>query len=107
LGEAIMDPVVVVTIPHQHGKAEATRRIKAGIEDARKRYAAQLKIAEENWKENQLRFRVAVLGQSLTGTIDVGDDTVRTEVTLTWLMGHQVKAAEALIEKEGRAILDS
>jgi hypothetical protein len=27
------DPVVVV-IPHRHGKAEATRRIKAGLEDA-------------------------------------------------------------------------
>ena len=34
-----MDPVVV-TIPHRHGKAEATRRIKAGIEDVRARYPA-------------------------------------------------------------------
>ena len=48
-----------------------------------------------------------MLGQSLTGSIDVADDSVRTEVTLTWLMGHQVKAAEALIEKEGRAMLDA
>jgi hypothetical protein len=101
-----MEPVVVVTIPHRHGKAEATRRVKAGIEDARKRYAAQLKVAEENWEENHLRFRAAVLGQSLTGKIDIGDDAVRTEVTLTWLMGHLVKPAEALIEKEGKAILD-
>jgi putative polyhydroxyalkanoic acid system protein len=102
-----MDPVVVVTTPHRHGKAEAMRRVKAGIEDARKRYAAQLKVAEENWVDYRLRFRVAVLGQSLTGAIDVGDDNVRTEVTLTWLMGHQVKAAEALIEKEGRAMFDA
>jgi hypothetical protein len=102
-----MDPVVVVTIPHRHGKAEAARRLKAGLEDARKRYAAQFKVAEESWEGDRLRFRVAVLGQSLTGEIDIADDSVHTEVTLTWLMGHQVKAAEAIIEKEGRAMLEA
>jgi hypothetical protein len=102
-----MDPVVVVTIPHRHGKAEAARRLKAGLEEARKRYAAQLKVAEESWEGDRLRFRVAVLGQSLTGAIDIADDRVHTEVTLTWLMGHQVKAAEAIIEKEGRAMLEA
>src|SRR5262245_40705156 len=102
-----MDPVVVVTIPHRHGKAEALPPAKAGLAQARPRYAAQLKVAEEGWEENRLRFRVAVLGQSLTGAIDIGDDSVRTEVKLTWLMGHQVKAAEALIEREGRAMLEA
>jgi putative polyhydroxyalkanoic acid system protein len=100
-----MDPVVV-TIPHRHGKAEATRRIKAGIEDIRARYPAQLKIAEENWEGDRLRFRAAVLGQTITGTIDVADQEVRTEVMLTWLMGHLVKPAEALIKREGELILD-
>ena len=42
-----------------------------------------------------------VLGQTITGTIDVADDRVRTEVALTWLMGHLVKPAEALIKREG------
>ena len=100
-----MDPFVV-TIPHRHGKAEATRRIKAGIEDARTRYPAQLKIAEESWDGDRLRFRAAVLGQTVTGAIDVADEEVRTEVTLTWLMGHLVKPAEALIRREGALILE-
>ena len=95
-----MDPVVL-TLPHRHGKAEATRRIKAGIEALRARYTAQLKIAEEDWEGDRLRFRAAVLGQTITGAIDVSDDEVRTEVALTWLMGHLVKPAEALIKREG------
>ena len=99
-----MDPVVV-TLPHRHGKAEATRRIKAGIEALRARYTAQLKIAEEDWEGDRLRFRAAVLGQTITGAIDVSDDEVRTEVVLTWLMGHLVKPAEALIKREGEHIL--
>jgi hypothetical protein len=76
-----MDPVVV-TLPHRQGKAEATRRIKAGIEALRARYTAQLKIAEENWEGDRMRFRAAVLGQTITGAIDVSDDEVRTEVVL-------------------------
>jgi Putative polyhydroxyalkanoic acid system protein (PHA_gran_rgn) len=101
-----MEPVVIVTIPHRHGKAEATRRIKAGLEQARSRYAAQLKVAEENWDGDRLRFRAAVLGQSITGSIDVADAEVRAEATLTWLMGHLVKPAEALIRREGERMLE-
>ena len=85
-----MDPVVV-TIPHRHGKAEATRRIKAGIEDIRARYPAQLKIAEENWEGVACAFappcsarrsrdhRCRRPGGSHRGGADA------------WLMGHLVK----------------
>jgi hypothetical protein len=99
-----MDPVVV-TIPHRHGKTEATRRIR-GTEDVRAHYPAQLKIAEENWEGDRLRFRAAVLCQTITGAIDVAADEVRTEAMLTWLMGHLVKPAEALIKHEGELILN-
>jgi hypothetical protein len=99
-----MDPIVVI-IPHQHGKAEAARRVRAGLDDARARYPAQLKVAEESWEGDRLRFRAAVLGQTVTGTIDIADDHVRAEVLLTWLMGHWVKPAEALIRQEGARAL--
>ena len=84
---------------------EATFRVKAGLAGARTRYAAQLKVAEEHWEDGRLRFRAAVLGQTVTGAIDVADDHVRTEVLLTWLMGHLVKPAEALIKSEGERML--
>jgi len=99
-----MDPIVV-TIPHRHGKIEATRRIKTGIEDARTRYAAEFKVAEQTWEGDRLRYRVAVLGQTVTGTVDVTDAEVRVEVVLTWLMAHLVKPAEAIVRREGEAIL--
>lgn len=94
-----MNPFVV-TIPHQHGKAEAIRRIKAAIDEARAREAAKFKIAEEKWDDGHLDYRVAVLGQSVTGKIDVADDNVRAEVQLTWLMEHMAEPAEALVREE-------
>jgi hypothetical protein len=99
-----MNPIVV-TIAHRHGSAEATRRIKAEIESARTRYEGKLKIAEENWNGNHLVFRVAALGQPVTGKIDIGNDHVRAEVLLTWLMEHLTEPAEALIKAEGQRAL--
>lgn len=99
-----MDPIVV-TITHRHGRTEAARRIKAEIESARTRYEGKLKIAEENWDGDHLVFRVAALGQPVTGKIDVGDDYVRAEVLLTWLMEHLTAPAEALIKAEGQRAL--
>jgi hypothetical protein len=100
-----MEPIVSVTLAHQLGKAEAARRIKSGLGDVRTRYTAQLKVPEESWEGDRLRFRAAVLGQSVTGTIEIADDSVRAEVTLTWLMGHLVKQAEALMKSEGERML--
>ena len=99
-----MNPIVV-TIAHQHGKAEAMRRIKTAIQSALTRYEGKLKIAEEKWTEGHLDFRVAALGQPVTGKIDVGDDQVRAEVLLTWLMEHLTTPAEALIKEEGERAL--
>ena len=100
------EPVVVV-ISHKHGKAEATRRIKAGLEDVRTRYAAQLKVAEEKWEGDRLSFRAAVLGQTVVGTIAVTADNARAEVKLTWFWSHMLKPAEEIIRQEGMQMLSS
>lgn len=96
---------IVVVIPHGHGKAEATRRIKAAIDAARTDYAAQFKVAEENWADDRLTFRVALLGQPCTGTIEVGEDNARAEVKLSWYSAHMAKPAEAFIQQKGTQIL--
>jgi hypothetical protein len=96
---------IVVVIPHSHGKAEAARRIKAGIEDARSRYAAKFQVAEEAWEGDRLNFRIALLGQPCTGTIEIGDDSARAEVKLSWYAGHMAKPAEAFIQQEGARLL--
>jgi hypothetical protein len=98
------DPVVVV-IPHRHGKAEATRRIKAGLEELRTRYGAKLKVAEENWQDDRLTYRATVLGQTVVGTIDVADESARAEAKLTWFMSHLLKPAEDILRQEGAKML--
>jgi hypothetical protein len=96
---------IVVVIPHSHSREEAVRRIKAGIDAARAQHAAKLKVAEETWDGDRLSFRIAILGQPCTGTIDVADGNARAEFKLSWYLGHMVKPAEAFIQQEGRKLL--
>jgi hypothetical protein len=100
------EPVIVV-IPHHLGKAEAINRIKAGLEEVRTRYATKLKVAEEKWEGDRLTFRAAVLGQSVVGTIDAGEDNARAEVRLTWFWSHMLKPAEEIIRQEGSRMLSA
>src|SRR5438477_3128918 len=45
-----------------------------------------LKVEEEAWSDDRLDFRVRALGQVAAGIVQVGEDSVRLEVTLPWLL---------------------
>ena len=46
------------------------------------------------------------LGQTTTGTVDVAEDHVRLEVQLPWLLSMLANKAKALVEKQGKRMLE-
>ena len=76
-----MSEPLVITISHKLGKEEALRRIKPGLSKASESFPV-LKVEEEVWSGDRLDFRVRAIGQVAAGNVQVGDDTVRLEVTL-------------------------
>ena len=89
-----MSKPVVVSVPHRLGREEAARRIRSGFERAGGQFGGVLNISEQTWSGDRLAFRASALGQQASGAIDVGDDQVRIEVTLPWLLA---KIAERLV----------
>ena len=55
---------------------------------------------------DHLDFRASVLGQNTTGPVDVADDHVRLEVQLPWLLSLLANKAKALVEKQGKLMLE-
>jgi Putative polyhydroxyalkanoic acid system protein (PHA_gran_rgn) len=55
---------------------------------------------------DHLDFRASVLGQNTTGTVDVADDHVRLEVQLPWLLSLLANKAKALVQKQGKLMLE-
>ena len=76
---------LVVTIPHALGKQEALRRLKSGMARVLGGIPV-MKVEDQTWADDRLSFRVSALGQVASGTVDVGDDSVRLEVMLPLLL---------------------
>jgi Putative polyhydroxyalkanoic acid system protein (PHA_gran_rgn) len=102
--EKNMSAPLVVSIPHRLGREEATRRLKAGLTGAASSIPI-LSVDEERWEDNRMIFRVRALGQAASGHLDVGDDHVRLEVTLPWLLQRFAEAAQAAIRHRGNLLL--
>jgi hypothetical protein len=51
-----MTKPLLVTLPHNLGKAEAIRRLKGGLANAASQFGPLLKVDEETWRGDQLSF---------------------------------------------------
>lgn len=101
-----MTQPVVVTIPHRLGKDEAKRRLQAGFSNVRSSVGETFVVLKDAWRGEHLDFEASLLGQSTTGMVDVADDHVRLEVQLPWVLAVLANKAKALVEKQGRLMLE-
>ena len=99
-----MSQPIVVSLPHRLGKAEALRRLQASLNDAQ--LSGGLFLFKNQWSGDHLDFRASMLGQTTTGTIDVAEDHVRLEVQLPWLLSMLANKAKALVERQGKLMLE-
>jgi hypothetical protein len=101
-----MSKPLVLSISHSLGKAEAARRLKAGLAGVSANFHQVLAVQEEVWTGDHLQFRVSALGQTASGTIDVADDHVRLEVALPWLLARLVEKLQPVIARQGALMLE-
>ena len=64
-----MPQPVVITIPHQLGKEEATRRLQNGLGRLRTSFGTSVAALDETWSGDHLDFRWGVLGQSVKDSL--------------------------------------
>jgi hypothetical protein len=100
-----MSQPLIVTIPHRLGQAEALRRLEGGLSRAAASFPV-LQVDQEQWTGERMSFRVRALGQAASGFVDVGEDNVRLEVTLPWLLQKFAEVAQAAIRKRGDLLLE-
>jgi hypothetical protein len=91
-----MSTPVTASVPHRLGKAEALRRLKAGLARARGDFGSLITIEQEEWSGDTLNFRMRALGQNAAGSITVMEDSLLIAVTLPWLLA---KAAEQILPR--------
>ncbi len=101
-----MSKPLVVLIPHNLGKAEAIRRLQGGMGALHTKFGDKLTKIEDRWEGDRMDFQVVALGQSVSGNLEVMEDSVRVEVQLPWLLAMIADKAKALIQKQGQLMLE-
>jgi putative polyhydroxyalkanoate system protein len=101
-----MSKPVVVSIPHQLGRAEARRRIDEGVGRLTQQFAAMGEV-KHAWSGDTLNFNLTSMGQEVTGKIDIADQDVRLEVVLPGFLAMIANKVRGRLQKEGQILLEN
>lgn len=95
---------LTVSIPHSLGQAEALRRLKSGLEGLPQ--AGLLAVDQQAWIDNRMTFTVRALGQAVPGSLEVGDNAVRLEVTLPALLQKLWEPLKTVLLGRAKVLLE-
>ena len=101
-----MAKTITLTLPHTLGQEQARARIQSGIADARRQLGDKLAKVEETWQGNHMEFRCGVMGQTITGRVDVAADSATLFVDLPWFLAALAEKIRPQIEQRGRKLLE-
>jgi hypothetical protein len=96
---------LIVTIPHQLGRAEARRRIGDGFAKIVDVLPGGPGKCSQRWEADRLVFAISAIGQSVSGLIDVGDTAVTMEIELPGVLGLLAGSLKGRLQKTGRLLL--
>lgn len=99
---------VTITLSHDLGKEEASRRIREGFGQLKRPMSGGMFFSfTEEWPaDDQLSFTARGLGQNIVGKIDVFPQHVRIEATLPGFLAAIADVVAGRVEKQGRLLLE-
>ena len=100
-----MSRTISLTIPHRLTQDQVRSRIQKGIADAQRDHAGKFNKLEHSWKDNHLDFDLGVLGQTITGAVDVNPSDVVVHVNLPWMLAAFADKIRPQIETQANKLL--
>lgn len=99
-------PNLTISIPHQLGRAEAKRRIGDLATQFQGQAGDMLSGVEQRWDGDTLHFVVGAVGQSISGTAHVAEQTVNLDIALPWMLSLLAGTVKKQIEQQAREALE-
>ncbi len=102
-----MTKPITIDIPHALGREEAKRRIETGFAKIEHQFSGSgLARVEKSWSGDRLSFAAQVLGQGLTGRLEVLDQMVRMELDLPPFLAMIAGRIKGRLQEEGQLLLE-
>lgn len=98
---------IIVEIPHRLGPGEARRRLDQGFSRLAEQIGGPvLGRVDRAWDGDRMTFSVSILGQVITGQLQVLETLVRVEVLLPGFLGSLAAVIQGRLRTEGQALLE-
>jgi hypothetical protein len=97
---------ITISIPHTLPPEDAQARVQRTLASLQAQHAAKIAQVEEKWTGRHLDFRLGVMGQSLTGRVDVRDRAVDIGIDLPWLLAMFAEKFRGEVQREGAKLLE-
>jgi len=102
-----MTKPLIVIVPHRLGKEGAKSRLRDGVQQLRVKLSlAGAAAIDESWSGDEMRFRVAALGQVASGRIEAAEASVTVEVELPGSLGWLGSLVAERVRREGTLLLE-
>lgn len=96
-----------VSIPHDLGREEVRRRMKERIGDLGAQMPGQVADISHSWaSEDRMDLDIGVMGQKVTGHIDIEDSLVWVDVTLPAMLSFFEPVVQNAIRQHGETLLE-
>jgi putative polyhydroxyalkanoate system protein len=100
-----MDRPIEVDLPHKLGKDEARRRIAANMHKLQEHIPGGADVRSD-WVGDRLDMDVAAMGQTVSASIDVGEQVVRLRVRLPGMLAMFAGPIQAALQRKGELLLE-
>ncbi|HYE48101.1 MAG TPA: polyhydroxyalkanoic acid system family protein [Azospirillaceae bacterium] len=101
-----MSKAVTVSIPHRLGRAGAVERLRTGMGQVRAQLTSFGATMEEGWNGDTLSFRVAAMGQTISGNATVREEVVDLEIHLPWMLAMLAERIKGKVQHQGTLLLE-
>ena len=101
-----MTTPIKVDLPHRLGAQEAKRRLQNGIGTLKDHIPGGAAEVTATWRDQRMNLEVRAMGQDVRATVDVEESKVRLEVLLPPMLAFLAKPIEALLRRQGEALLE-
>ncbi len=92
-------------LPHSFSRHEAVARVQRLLIEAKPKLADKVAIEEERWEDDVLHFSFTTQGQSISGTLAVGDKEYELNAKLPLMMRMFEGRIEKMIEEQSKQML--
>lgn len=101
-----MAETIKIDIPHKLTQDAARARIAESFGKLRDQAIGGMLKFQETWTGNRLDFRAGMLGQSVVGRLDVGENNVHVEIELPGFLASIANKVKGRLAREGQVLLE-